>query len=142
MTADASYRGKRHIATGAVVLVGFLVLAVLTHRERARAIAADGRWLPDPWGEGLLRWQSNSGVWSDWVSGVVQVAAEPCHQCGGREIAWRHNRMLFWLCVRLFSPAAFYVPRKPSCARCHAERWEVVRAEASKDRPAMTDERC
>ena len=102
---------------------------------------ADGRWLPDPWKVAELRWQSSPGVWSKWVSedGVVSenppqgepmpppTVEAPCHQCGSRGVAWYRDRLLFWLCVILFWPAAFFVPKKPCCTRCRVERWDAVR---------------
>ena len=51
----------------------------------------------------------------------------PCHQCGGSGFAWHRDRLLFWLCIVLFWPAAFFVPKKPCCIRCRMERWDAVR---------------
>ena len=103
-----------------------------------------GKWLPDPWGVAELRWQSRAGDWSDWVSEGGEVREEPpsgdspavptseaCRRCGGSGVAWYRDRLLFWLCVILFWPAAFFVPKKPCCTRCRDERWDAVSGQAT-----------
>ena len=60
-------------------------------------------------------------------TGLVTASTfEACRRCAGSGVAWHRDRVLFWVCVLLFAPAVFFVPKKPSCIRCRGERWDVV----------------